>query len=359
MSSIIYINYYTNLVPGNNYSVSGFDLDYTIIKTKSRNIFPKDKNDWELWDQSVKNKFFELSKIPNKLIIIFSNQKGIGRDTKKFLSVKDFQDKIHNIRKELGVNFIFIAALEDDIYRKPRPGMWNYIEEKLFIKINKKSSFYVGDMAGRPNDKYDTDLKFALNLKIKFLTPEEYFLEDDTKFKSTLTGYQLDNFSTNTKLNINPESQTMIIISGYPGSGKSHLAKKFIKTTNTDVSNKFELFSRDDLGTKFMKKLIESMENKKPVVIEGLYWNNESRKELKNLSDKYKYNSTYILVKTSYELAYHLNLYRSLYESKNKVPEIVYMKYRKNFEYPDESDWDKIIEYHPHIPKKVNKYYLY
>ena len=55
----------------------------------------------------------------------------------------------------------------------------------------------------------------------------------------------------------------------------------------------------------------------------------------------------------------HLNLYRSLFENKNKIPEIVYMKYRKNFEYPDESDWDEIIEYHPHITKKVNKYYLY
>ena len=35
------------------------------------------------------------------------------------------------------------------------------------------------------------------------------------------------------------------------------------------------------------------------------------------------------------------------------------MKYRKNFEYPYESDWDQIIEYHPHIPNKINKYFLY
>lgn len=350
MSRIIYINYYTDILSGNNYSITSFDLDYTIIKTKSGLIFPKDKNDWVLWDQSIKKKFIELSKIPNNLIVIFSNQKGIGVGNKKFLSVKDFQDKIHNIRKEIGVNFIFISALEDDIYRKPRLGMWNYIKEKLSIRINKKLSFYVGDMAGRTNDKYDTDLKFAINLRIKFFTPEEYFLEDKTKFKTTLTGYQLDNFSSNTELNIKSEPQSMIIISGYPSSGKSYLAKKITKSN---------LFSKDDLGIKFMKKLVEAMENKKPVVIEGLYWNNKSRKELKNLVDKYKYNSTYILVKTSYELAYHLNLYRSLYENKNKIPEIVYMKYRKNFEYPNESDWGQIIEYHPPILKKVNKYYLY
>lgn len=357
MSSIIYINYYSDLVPDTKYSISGFDLDYTVIKTKSGNVFPKDKNDWELWEPKVKTKFAELAKKPNNIIVIFSNQKGVGSGNKKFLTINEFEDKVHNIRKELGVNFIFIASLEDDINRKPRIGMWEHIKTKLSIKINKSNSFYVGDMAGRPNDKYDTDLKFAHNIGVKFMTPEQYFLDDNTPIKSKLTGYQLDNFSSNTKLNIKPDSNRMVIISGYPGSGKSHLANKFLKLTGTD--NKFELFSRDELGTKFMKKLIETMENKKPVVIEGLYWNNETRSELKNLADKHKYNTSYILVKTTYELAYHLNLYRSLYESKNRVPEIVYMKYRKNFEYPDDSDWNEVIEYHPHIPKKINKYYLY
>jgi bifunctional polynucleotide phosphatase/kinase len=157
MSNIIYINYYTNLIPKNKYSISGFDLDYTIIKTKSGNVFPKDKNDWKLWDQSVKNKFIELSKKQSNIIVIFSNQKGVGSNN-KFVTIKDFQNKIHDIRQEIGVDFIFIAALEDDNYRKPRIGMWNYIQTKLSININKKSSFYIGDMAGRPTDKYDTDL---------------------------------------------------------------------------------------------------------------------------------------------------------------------------------------------------------
>ena len=45
----------------------------------------------------------------------------------------------------------------------------------LFFPINKKKSFYVGDMAGRKKDKSDSDFKFALNIKFKFYTPEEYF----------------------------------------------------------------------------------------------------------------------------------------------------------------------------------------
>ncbi len=366
MSNLIIINYYTDLDNNKKYKMAGFDLDYTIIKTKSGNVFPKDKNDWELLNDQIKPKLLELSKDPDFIIVIFSNQKGVGTGKKSNISVKDFQDKIHNIRKLLGFNFIFIASLEDDIYRKPRIGMYEYLKSENGLKINigKSGSFYVGDMAGRKNDKYDTDLKFALNLNVNFMTPEQYFLNKDFNEKTSLTGYQLDNNSSNTKIKINPESNKMVIISGYPGSGKSHLAKKFTIETNTNTStntiNKsFELFSRDEFQNKFHKKLEEAMDLGKPVVVEGLYADNNSRSELKNLAAKYHYNTVYILVKTSYELAYHLNLFRSLYQNKNKVPEIVYMKYRKIFEYPEESDWDEIIEYHPHISKKINKYFLY
>jgi bifunctional polynucleotide phosphatase/kinase len=353
--NLIYINYYSKISPELRYSISGFDLDHTVITTKSGNVFPKDKNDWTLWNPQVKTKLKELSKNPSNLIIIFSNQKGVGKD-KKNVSVNDFKEKVNNIRKELDVNFIFIAALDDDNYRKPRIGMMEYIKSELNIKINKKNSFYVGDMAGRPGDKYDTDYKFAINLKINFMTPEQFFLNDTSDQKIKLSGYLLDNDSTNTKLNIKPENNKLVIISGYPGSGKSHLAQKFTKEYE---GKHFEVFSRDDLGNKFSKKLEESMGLGIPVVVEGLYFNNQARTEIKFLCDKYKYNSTYILVKTTYELAYHLNLYRNLFEGKHKVPEIVYMKYRKNFEYPLEDDWDEIIEYHPHITSKINKYYLY
>ena len=359
MSNLIIINYYTNLNSNIKYKMAGFDLDYTIIKTKSGNIFPKDKNDWELLNNLIKPKLLELSNHPEYIIVIFSNQKGIGNSKKSDVAIKDFQDKIHNIRKLLGFDFIFIASLEDDIYRKPRIGMFDYLksENGLKIKIGKFGSFYVGDMAGRKGDKYDTDLKFALNLNVNFMTPEQYFINKDHNEKTTIYGYRLDNFSTNTKININPESNKMVIISGYPGAGKSHLAKKF---TLESMNNKsFELFSRDKLQNKFHKKLEEAMELGTPVVIEGLYADNNARSELKNLAAKYHYNTVYVLVKTSYELAYHLNLFRSLYQNKNKVPEIVYMKYRKIFEYPEQSDWGEIIEYHPHISKKINKLFLY
>lgn len=345
MSSVLFINYYPNIDTDKQYTIAGFDLDYTIIKTKSGNVFPKDKNDWVLWNDSVKTKLMEVSKSNDYLIVIFSNQKNLK-------SAEEFREKINNIKKLLNINFIFIASLEDDVYRKPRIGMYNFIKTNLNIKINKKSSFYVGDMAGRNTDKFDTDIKFAKNLKFKFYVPEEFFLDQSGGYSYQLSGYLLNNNHEYPKISIKPSKYHMVVLSGYPGSGKSYLASH-LETLG------FGVFSRDSLKNKFIKKIEETMATGAPVVIEGLYPSNEKRQELINLAKTHKYNTTYILVNTSYELSYHLNLYRNLFENKNKVPEIVYMKYRKSFEYPIKTNWDRILEYHPTINDKINKFFLY
>jgi len=342
---LLYRNYYTANI-SNLVKMASFDLDHTLIRPKSGNVFPKNLNDWELMPFSIKSKLEKLSS--DHLITIFSNQKKTHHQK---YSDDEFLKKIDSIHAKLGIDFIFIAALEDDNYRKPRIGMYEHLLEKEGVQINKDASFYVGDMAGRKTDKYDTDLKFAKNIGIKFMTPEEYFLNQssgDYKIK----GYKLDNYSKNTKINISPQKKVMVVISGYPGSGKSHLANKL-------AGNNSIIISRDNFGTKFDKKLEESLKEGNYTIVEGLYSNNISRNKLKELAAKYNYTTKYIMVNTSCNLSYHLNLYRSLYENKSKVPEIVYMKYKKEFEYPLEEDWGEIIDYHPHIPRKVNNMYLY
>lgn len=81
---------------------------------------------------------------------------------------------------------IFLAATESDQYRKPALGMWKYCLEKVFTgqKVDMEGSFYCGDAAGRPasgtrkKDFTDTDIKFAKNIGIRFLTPEQFFLDE-------------------------------------------------------------------------------------------------------------------------------------------------------------------------------------
>lgn len=40
---------------------------------------------------------------------------------------------------------------------------------------DEEASFYVGDAAGRAGDHSDTDRKWAVNAKLKFMVPEEHF----------------------------------------------------------------------------------------------------------------------------------------------------------------------------------------
>jgi hypothetical protein len=55
------------------------------------------------------------------------------------------------------------------------------------FEIDKDSSFYCGDAAGRKqkpfNDFSNDDLLFSINLGIKFYTPEMLFLDEDMNFK--------------------------------------------------------------------------------------------------------------------------------------------------------------------------------
>jgi bifunctional polynucleotide phosphatase/kinase len=346
----LFKNYYgdmLNSLSKDSMYFAGFDLDHTIIRPKSKNVFPKNLDDWRLLYDITKQK---LEKLKNShIIIIFSNQKN---------AQDNFISKIDNIAKVLNIPFIFIAAKDETAYndhylRKPDIGMYRYVKQFLRdnynIKLKKKKSFYVGDMAGRKNDRYDTDHKFALNIGIPFFTPEEYFL-GEPESKKELSGYLLDYKKYTEYPQIKCKANLAIIVSGYPGSGKSFLAKQY---------DCFSHISKDKYKNQFNKMLIEKAKEGQPMIIEGLYPTNKSRYELKNILKKYNYKIIYIHMLASYNLSYHMNLYRGVENINNRVSQLVFLKYRKDFEEIIPSDWDEYMEYHMNIPEDANKYYLF
>lgn len=176
-----------------------FDLDGTIITTKSGKTFSIDESDW---------KFFHLTEVKERLLdfyqrgvylAIISNQGSIG--SANDLKIKSFQNKIDQVIKALGVPIDFICSIKNDIYRKPRIGMFEFLmdcREECFISSNLDSQdhetilrdrferfCYVGDAAGRKKngakdkDFADTDLSFAINCGIRFQTPEHFFLHSN------------------------------------------------------------------------------------------------------------------------------------------------------------------------------------
>lgn len=146
-----------------------FDLDHTLITTKSGATFPKGKDDWKFFNSNVENKMKEL--ISKKYqIVIFSNQCNLKQNGIKY---NNLVYKLGEINKIFNNKIDILIAVCKDNYRKPDTGMWDYYVQNRNVDYSK--SFYVGDAAGRTKDFSDSDKKFAENIGLTFYTPEEFF----------------------------------------------------------------------------------------------------------------------------------------------------------------------------------------
>jgi DNA 3'-phosphatase len=156
-----------------NKGIITFDLDGTIITTKSGKTFPKDNKDWKLFDSIIPS-ILQSAYQEGYCLAIISNQKGNEQVKER----KELEEKLDSILSILNVPIDIICSHLDDIYRKPRTGMWEFLYETrwknfpLISSFTKDNCFYIGDAAGRPvyggkkKDFSDTDYKFALNLGI-------------------------------------------------------------------------------------------------------------------------------------------------------------------------------------------------
>lgn len=142
-----------------NSKILSFDMDDTLIKTKSGAKFPKDTKDWVFWHDKVVPKLKEWSAKGFK-IVIFTNQNGISKGHTTEAQIKE---KIENITQKVGVPVQALIASADDSYRKPSKILWNFFSEKMNgnIDVNLTESIFCGDAAGRVGKKKDfndTDL---------------------------------------------------------------------------------------------------------------------------------------------------------------------------------------------------------
>ena len=153
-------------------------MDGTLIKPKDGRRFPTDSNDWEFWGPEVIPKLKALHK-DGFVIAVFTNQGGVAIGK---TNPADLKIKFRNIQKEVTVPMSFFVAIgrssdKRNAYRKPRKGMFWLCKEDVygFKKVDTAESFYCGDAAGRMSDFADSDIKFAVNIGLNFLTPEMFF----------------------------------------------------------------------------------------------------------------------------------------------------------------------------------------
>jgi HAD superfamily hydrolase (TIGR01662 family) len=95
--------------PISSYKVVGFDMDDTLIRPKSGQKFPKNRNDWTWFaGNSLRSDSYRLfSEVPEKLqqlhndgykIVIFTNQLGISKGKQ---SAEDIKGKIQDLASEV------------------------------------------------------------------------------------------------------------------------------------------------------------------------------------------------------------------------------------------------------------------
>lgn len=323
-----------------------FDLDYTLIKTKSGKKFPTNKNDWELLNQNVKTK---LANVSNCLVGIISNQKGL----KSLEQKKDWEYKLEQIAQVLRIDFVF-ASLSDDRYRKPLPGSYEYIKEyyKFLdwdkLRVNKKI-YYIGDAFGREKDFSDTDIKYALNNGFKFKTPEIFFEFDKDEGKTGNIRYPVINYFSQQEQSqlfdkldnvIKTHQKILIVTIGLPASGKSFLRKELIKKYP-----KFTYSNNDDIHNKLQSQmLIKKISPDYNFVIDD---NTNLDKSVRN--EKIKLFDGYykIGIWFDYELdvCFHLNWLRMYWFGGKILPKVSYYTLRKKFDLTNMVDeFDQFIK---------------
>jgi bifunctional polynucleotide phosphatase/kinase len=305
--------------------VACFDIDGTLIKTKSGKTFPINGNDWVWLYDNIKTKIQELNK--NKYCIIFiSNQAILKTDE----LISEWQNKLNNIVNDLNIPILIYASLKKDKYRKPLPFIWrDYIVSNI-KEIDYIKSFYCGDAMGREKDHSDCDIKFAHNCHLTFILPEELFLNYPKVDKSInyidFPKNQLDESLFDKFKNID---NTMIIMVGYPASGKSFISTLLEKYY-------FIRINQDILKTKnkCLDKTNDCLKKNINCVIDNTNPTIDKRKEYIDLAKKYNYNVYCINMTTSYDLSQHNNIYRSIITNNDIIPTIVYNKFRKDYEEP-------------------------
>jgi bifunctional polynucleotide phosphatase/kinase len=267
--------------------IAFFDLDGTIIKASR-----KQTSDFNWLYDNVPESLLKLY-LDNYCIIIITNQKNLQIDNKK---INVWCDKISKIFDEIiehsknNFNFKLFVALSDSKYRKPMTGFIELIDHP----IDHKNSFFCGDACGRKNDFADTDLKFAINCNINFKTPEHFFINRDMKYPSIKYPI-LSNSNTSFEFKPMDKVKEIIVMVGYPGSGKS--------TITQYINNNYDytIINQDTCKTKkkCIKECINAIKNNKSIIIDNTNPDIKSRQEYINMAKTHNYNVRAIYMTTN------------------------------------------------------------
>ena len=280
--------------------MAAFDYDWTIVRPKDCRTFSICLDDWQWLYPGIPDQIKQMH-ADGYTIVIFTNQ-----------SKKWKHEQVKMIAELLEVPIIIVIAHDTDLY-KPNPRLFELLE---YSNINRAESFFVGDALGRAKDYSDCDRKFAENIGIQWMSPEQRFVH----LKET--EYQVPTFPLG-------KEQEIIIMVGYPGSGKSTISKA-ICDASPDC---YEYISGDihKTSAKMIKVAQPHFDAGKSIIFDATNGTRKKRQEYVKFAKLVKVKC--IHVATIMDVSYIRNRQREF-----PVPAIAYSVYRKNFESPMEDE---------------------
>jgi bifunctional polynucleotide phosphatase/kinase len=289
--------------------IAAFDYDWTLVKPKSGGTFPKNVDDWAWLNENVPLLIKKTYK-QGYAIIVFTNQ------TKEWKITQ-----IENVLKTLDIPLLIAIGIDKED-KKPNTILFDSVIKWTW---DKDKSFFIGDALGRRGDWSDIDRIFAENVGFKeanIKAPEDFFP-----------------YKKQPRIQIKPLShQEVVILIGYPGSGKSTIANTILKTAG------YEIMSGDELKTssKMIKVATTFIDKQKSIVFDATNPSKKKRKEYIDFAKEYKLPVRCIHVATNLEESMAQNQKRP---TDKIVPRIAYNIYKKNFEEPTTDEGCEVITY--------------
>jgi len=184
--------------------MASFDYDWTLVCPKDGKTFPSNVDDWEWLYPNIPDKIKQYYE-DGYMIVIFTNQSKSWK-----------HEQIQRVANTLEIPLYIVVATDRGHY-KPNTIMFDHLFGEY--EIDKETSFFVGDALGRKTDFANTDKLFADNIGVSCYSPENMFQITPLK----------DSVSMNIPELPLCETPEIIIMMGYPGSGKSTIAKHICK----------------------------------------------------------------------------------------------------------------------------------
>lgn len=353
--------------------VAGFDIDGTIITTQSGKTFPTHPGDWRILYPEIPGRLKKLHEDGYK-IVFFTNQLGVSKGK---TSIDDLKTKFSSVLDKLGVPAQILISTGGGIYRKPARGMWDFMCRKAndSVRVDIDESLYVGDAAGRPEkwaakrkkDFSCSDRLFALNVGVKFYTPEEFFmLQKAAPFN--MPEFDPRAIDTSAPLldppsaSMTSKSQEVVLLVGFPACGKSFFSQTYL------VPKGYVHVNRDTLGTwkKCVDMCAKSLRQGQSVVIDNTNPDKESRQRYINCAKTAKVPCRCFYFTATITQARHNERYREMIDKSHQpINDMIMNTFKSKLKVPESSEGFTEIVRVNFIPKfkdseneKLYKQYL-